>query len=323
MGETRPVNPPPSGAALAKIQDVLARVQIFDDTRWEDVEIKPFDSFTNLTYKLTAHGSAYVLRVAGKGTSTYIDRGAEEHNARIATDAGVNAEVLFFDVTDGTMLSRFIEGPHMDTIEFHQDPSAISRAALTLKRIHSIGRPFKSRFGPFAPVDYYLELLRKLSAPLPDVYDEIREEAEEVRLILNSDSIPTTPCHNDTCAENFVEVGDRVYLIDWEYSGMNDPMWDLGNLSVEAGFTPEQDRAMIEAYCEGAVSPGLHDRMVLNKAMRDYFWGIWGIVQHAHGNPAVDFLAYAVGRFEHCKTLMDTNEFGCHLESLRTSQHSG
>ena len=79
-----------------------------------------------------------MLRVAGKGTSAYIDRGAEEHNARIATAAGLNAEVLFFDANDGTMLSRLLEGFHMDAVEFHDDPTAIARAALALKRVHGI-----------------------------------------------------------------------------------------------------------------------------------------------------------------------------------------
>jgi thiamine kinase-like enzyme len=167
----------PSGAALEKIQDVLAQVPLFEGTRWEEIEIEALNSFTNLSYKITAHGSAYVLRVAGKGTSTYIDRSAEEHNARIATEAGLNAEMLFFDNKDGTMLSRFIEGPHMDKLEFHRDPTAPTRAARTLKRVHGIDRAFKSRFGPFAPIDYYLEILRRLRAPLPEVYDEVKQDA--------------------------------------------------------------------------------------------------------------------------------------------------
>lgn len=322
VGETRPETAAPTGKALERIQDVLAQVPLFGDTRWEDIEIKPLNSFTNLSYKLRAHGDAYVLRVAGKGTSAYIDRRAEEHNARIATEAGLNAEVLFFDAKDGTMLSRFIEGPHMDKMEFHRDPTAPARAALTLKRVHDIGRTFKSRFGSIAPIDYYIELLRTLRAPLPDVYDEVRREADVVRRMLDAAPKPTTPCHNDTCPENFVEVGSRIYLIDWEYSGMNDPAWDLGNLSVEADFDPEQDRTMMEAYCAGSVPPGLYDRVVLQKAMSDYLWGIWSIVQHANGNPAADFWTYATDRFERCKALMGSSEFGTCVGAVNAGRRS-
>jgi thiamine kinase-like enzyme len=316
--ETHPVTASPSRATLERIRDVLARVPSFGDTRWEEVEITPLDSFTNLSYKLTVHDSAYVLRLAGKGTSSYIDRGAEEHNARIATEAGLNAEVLFFDAQDGTMLSRFIDGPHMDKMEFRRDPEAPARAALTLRRLHGIGRAFRSRFGPYAPIDYYLDLLRALRSPLPDAYHEVRSDAKRVRRTLEAAPVRPTSCHNDTCPENFVEVGSRVYLIDWEYSGMNDPAWDLADLSVEGGFGPEQDRKMVEAYWGEAVPSGFYERVVLQKAMSDYFWGLWSLVQHANGNPAAEFWSYATGRFERCNGLMGSDSFGSCVEAVRS-----
>jgi thiamine kinase-like enzyme len=306
-------------AKLNKIYDALARVPLFKDTRHEDISIEPLNSFTNLNCKVAVNGNIHVLRIAGKGTSIYIDRTAEEYNARIATAAGLNADVLFFDANDGTMLSQFIDGSHMDRIEFQRDPTAPARAALTLKRIHSINQDFKSRFGPFSPIDYYLKLLRKLQVPLPDVYDEVKQGVDALRLALEVATVPIAPCHNDTCPENFVEMGRRIYLIDWEYSGMNDPMWDLGNLSVEAGFGDEEDQTMMEAYCGGFVPPRLYDRVVLYKAMSDFFWGLWSLIQYANDNPAADFWTYALNRFEHCKTLVRSAEFDRCLNAVRTS----
>jgi thiamine kinase-like enzyme len=316
-GKIRPATATLRGAALERIRAVLARVPALEGIPFEDVEIEPFNSFTNLSYKLTAYGDAYVLRVAGKGTSSYIDRGAEEHNARIATAAGLNAEVLYFDAKDGTMLSKFIEGRRMDGLEFHRDPTAVSRAALALRRLHGIGRPFRSRFGAFSPTDYYLGLLRGLRAPLPEICERAHRAAERVRRVLKAAPATAVPCHNDTCPENFVQVDSRVYLLDWEYSGMEDPARDLGNLSVEAGFDREQDRALLEAYCGGVPPPGLYDRVVLQKAMSDYFWGLWSVVQHANGNPAVDFWSYATQRFEHCMALIASDGFGSRLDAVR------
>jgi hypothetical protein len=111
VGEEYPVKQVLTGAKLNKIYDVLARVPLFKDTRREDIGIEPLNSFTNLNYKVAVNANIYVLRIAGKGTSTYIDRTAEEYNARIATAAGLNANVLFFDANDGTMcpgLSRVL-----------------------------------------------------------------------------------------------------------------------------------------------------------------------------------------------------------------------
>jgi thiamine kinase-like enzyme len=306
------------GAKSNTVYDVLARVPLFKDARWEDIEFEPLNSFTNLNYKVSAYDETYVLRIAGEGTSTYIDRTAEEYNARIATAAGLNAETLFFDVNDGTMLSRFVEGPSMDKVRFYGDPTATTRAALVLKRIHSFDQAFKSCFDAFEVIDYYLKILHKLRVPLPEGYEEITQEAKAVRQALGSVPMPLTPCHNDTWPENFVEVGERIYLIDWEYSGMNDPMWDLGNLSVEARFSAEQDQLMMEAYCGGSIQPRLYDRMVLYKAISDYLWGVWSIVQYANNNPAADFWAYALSRFEHCRVLMGSAEFSRHLKAVRS-----
>src|ERR671916_330436 len=234
-GETYPANRTPGGTNLKKIYNMLARVPLFRDARWEDMKLEPLDSFTNLNYKVTTSDETYVLRIAGKGTSNNIDRA------------------------------------------------------------------FKSRFDAFAIIDHYLELLRKLQAPLPRGFEEMKREMDAVRRLLEAICIPLTPCHNDLWPENFVEVGRRIYLIDWEYSGMNDPMWDLGNLSVEAGFRGEQERVMMEAYCGGFVPPRLYDRIVLYKAIGSFFWALWSIVQYANNNPATDFWTYALNRFERCK----------------------
>src|SRR3546814_15775389 len=107
-----------------------------------------------------------------------------------------------------------------------------------------------------------------------------------------------------------------MWIVDWEYSGMNDPLWDLGDVSVEAGFDAAQDREMMEAYCGGAPSPALMGRMVIYKALCDLLWTLWGLIQHADGNPVDDFWAYPVNRFERCHQLMPAPVFARHVPAL-------
>ena len=109
----------------------------------------------------------------------------------------------------------------------------------------------------------------------------------------------------------------RIYLIDWEYSGMNDPLWDLADLSVEAGFGPEQDRTMMEAYYGARLSPVLYSRLEVYKAMSDLHWSVWGFVQHAKGNPAEDFRSYGLERLGRSKARMSSADFSRHLSVLR------
>lgn len=114
-----------------------------------------------------------------------------------------------------------------------------------------------------------------------------------------------------------------MWLVDWEYSGMNDPMWDLGDLSVEAGFDHAQDEEMIRGYFGSEASPSDRGRIVIYKAMCDLLWTLWGLIQFANKNPVDDFWAYATNRFERCKTLMADPDFARHLKAVRKGSIAG
>ncbi len=297
----------------------LARVPFFENVRREVIKLDRLGgALTNVCYKVTIGSASYVLRLAGEGTSDYIDRSAEEHNARAAAAAGINAEVIHFDAGDGMMVTRFVEGVSMGAGDgFGRDPGAPVRAARALGRVHRLGRVFRSRFDVFAEVDGYLGLLRERRAPLPENYFEVWRKARKVRRALEASTAPLVPSHNDPWPGNLLDAGGRIYLIDWEYSGMNDPVWDLADLSVEAGFGPEQDRAMMEAYYGARPSPMLYSRLEVYKAMSDLHWSIWGFVQHAKGNPAEDFWGYGLERLGRSNARMSTADFGRHVGLVR------
>jgi thiamine kinase-like enzyme len=203
----------------------------------------------------------------------------------------------------------------MDAARF-KDLGAVARAARAFRRMHEWGEPFETRFDLFQKMDEYLALLRNLNAPVPDGYEQAQAEAGAVRAALRRHPAPLAPCHCDPLAENFLDTGHRMVIVDWEYSGMNDPMWDLGDLSVEAAFGPEQDAALLEAYFAGPAPADAAARMVLYKAMCDLLWTLWGVIQHANKNPADDFWAYAVGRFQRCRRLMGTDGFSRSVRTL-------
>lgn len=295
----------------------LERIPLFDGISELAVSVERLGGLTNRNYRIDSPAGRFVLRLAGEGTSEYIDRAVEEHNARVAADAGVNAEVLYFDSVDGTMLCRYIDDSiTMDTQKF-KDSGRVVRAAHAFRKLHQCGRPFETRFELFEQIDNYLGVVKKLAASIPEGYETVQQQAEVVRAALSAHELPTAPCHCDPLAENFLDTGERMVIIDFEYSGNNDPMWDLGDLSVEAEFDSDQDRVFMNAYFDG--DPPAFDlgRMVMYKAMCDLLWTLWGVVQHASGNPAEDFWAYAVNRLERCKALMATDEFPRHVEAVR------
>ena len=271
---------------------------------------------TNINHLVVVGDERFVLRLPGEGTSEYINRGEEEVAARSAATAGVNAEVVYFDATDGLMVTRFIDGSATMSAERFTDLGAVARAGHAFHRLHSTAAPFATDFKLFAMIDEYKALLASKGATLPEGYGDVQRRAERVRAALEAAPASLAPCHCDPLCENFLDTGERMFIIDYEYAGNNDPMWDLGDLSVEGCFSPHQDEALLRAYFDGEPPANQRGRMVAYKALCDLLWTLWGVIQHVNNNPVDDFWAYAVGRFERCKALMSTPEFDIEVAAI-------
>lgn len=275
--------------------------------------VERLGGLTNRVYRLGER----CLRVPGEGTEAYINRHHEAVAARAAAAAGISPEVLHVDPDSGLMVTRFIHGAVTMTPEgFRHRDGAVARAGQAFARLHGSGAAFPFRFELFAMIDDYLRLLSGHDVALPEGYHDVVAEAEAVRAALAARPLPLAACHCDPLCENFLDTGARMWIVDWEYSGMNDPMWDLGDLSVEAGFDADQDEALLTAYFGGEAPARDRGRVVIYKAMCDLLWTLWGLIQLAGGNPADDFRAYADGRFARCKALMAGPEFAHHLRAV-------
>jgi thiamine kinase-like enzyme len=278
-----------------------------------DGPVERLGGLTNRVYRL----GDYCLRLPGKGTEAYIDRANEAVAAEEAARAGISPEVIFADAASGVMVTRFIEGAvTMSADAFAARAASPARAGEAFAQLHRSGAVFPFRFELFAMIDEYLGHLAGKVVALPEGYHAVLAEAEAVRAALARAPVPLVPCHCDPLCENFLDTGDRMWIVDWEYSGMNDPMWDLGDLSVEAAFSEAQDAEMLHAYFGAAPLAADHGRMVIYKAMCDLLWTLWGLIQLAEANPAEDFRAYAEGRFARCKALMARPEFARHMAAI-------
>ncbi len=295
-----------SASTEPTLAPALARsAHLFNDA---PTVIRRLGGLTNANYLISDGSAQFVLRLPGAGTQDYINREVELVAARATAEIGVNAPLLLFDPADGLQVTRFVEGRTMSEAGF-KDHGAIARAAEALRCVHTTARPFANRFELFAMIDDYLALLKAKNAVLPDGYADALAAAEAVRTVLAGAAIELAPCHCDPLAENFVDTGGKMYLLDWEYSGNNDPMWDLGDVAIEARFDPAQERTLLEAYFNGAPPAHLHGRMILYKAMCNLLWTLWAVIQVVNGNPADDFWSYAVNRLTGCKATMASAEF--------------
>ncbi len=272
---------------------------------------------TNLVYRVSAGAEAFVLRLPGKGTEEYINRANEAQAAAEAARAGVSPEVIHADAATGIMVTRYAEGAvTMSPQNFKSIAGAPARAGEVFRRLHTSGAVFNFRFELFSMIDEYLKVLATKDIELPDGYRDVVKDAETVRAALAAGPLPLVACHCDPLCENFLDTGERMWLVDWEYSGMNDPMWDLADLAVEGEFLPAQEEEMIRAYFGGEPSGFDRGRIVIYKAMCDLLWTLWGLIQHANKNPADDFWRYSLNRFARCKALMASPAFSTHVATV-------
>jgi thiamine kinase-like enzyme len=137
------------------------------------------------------------------------------------------------------MATRFIEGAATMTPDgFRSDPGSVRRAGEAFRRLHTSGARFPFTFELFAMIDDYLGILSTKDVTLPEGYHDVVSEAQSIRAALSANPAELVACHCDPLCENFLDTGEQIYIVDWEYSGMNDPMWDLGDLSVKGDSMP-------------------------------------------------------------------------------------
>ena len=229
--------------------DLKALMNKIPQLQGHDGPVERMGGLTNVVYRV----GDYCLRVPGEGTEEYIDRKAEAVAAQAAADAGVSPELVYADPDSGLMVTRVIDGATTMTPDLFAQAATdsshavVGRAAIALRDLHQSGAVFPADFELFAMIDDYLGLLSTKDVDLPDGYHDVVAEAETIRAALARNPAPRVACHCDPLCENFLDTGARMWIVDWEYSGMNDPMWDLGDLSVEAGLNDAQDGALLSA----------------------------------------------------------------------------
>ena len=302
---------------IEKVISILNQVDLFDKITKDDCNITRLGGMTNIVHLVEMKDVNLVVRIPGKGTEDYINRTFEYNNAMAAWRAGISAEIIWVDIKKGIMVSKAINNIETMTPNlFNSREGSPSRAGIALAKLHNSGETFDFRFDLFNMIDDYLKILSSKNAELPEGYHDIVAAAKPVKEALIANPIPLAPCHCDPLCENFLDDGKNMWIVDWEYSGMNDPLWDLGDLSVEANMNADQENEMLLAYFGKEPTKAQKGRVIIYKAMCDLLWTLWGLIQHADNNPAEDFWAYSIERFERCKLLMQNSDFKKHIEAI-------
>jgi len=252
--------------------------------------VEQLGGMTNQNYLVKTSSNQYIVKFFGKGTDKLIDRQNEKFNLELLKDLKLDVENYLFDIEAGIKVNQYIE--NAETLDSATIKTKFEKIAPILQTIHSSGKELKGEFAPFEEIKKYESLIQgEISYPN---YEAVRKSVLSLKNELEKIGIEKKSCHIDLVPENFIEGPDgHLYLIDWEYSSMNDPMWDLAALFLESEFTPEEETDFL-AYYEGDKTPVSREKIRIYKILQDIIWGLWTIYKEENG---ADFGDYGITRY--------------------------
>jgi thiamine kinase-like enzyme len=262
---------------------------------------------TNQNFRVEVDGRPCFVRLPGASTDLLaVDRGNELHNTRAAAEAGVGPKVVATDPESGAFALVWMDGRTMSNAAF-AEAGTPARIAASLRQLHA-GPRFRDDFDMFRLTEFYLSVVGDRSIRIPAGY---RDELPKVALIeaaLAAHPLATVPCHNDLLAENYLDDGRQLWIVDYEYSGNNDPTFELGNTAQELGFDAARQEQLCAAYF-GEATPALLARMRLQMIMSDVGWTLWAAIQAAISTIDYDFWGWAEERWARAAAAFDDQGF--------------
>lgn len=262
---------------IPKICELLNKV--FNDEKYTNIE--RLGGMTNHSYKITREdGQEYLVRIPGEGTEELINRKDERKSTELACSLGIDSELLYFG-DDGTKVMKFISDVQDMTEEVMRKKENIIKAASIFRKLHTCGKDTGVRFEVFEMADEYEKVITEHGVALYDDYVQVKETVMDIKASIDaSGAVKRVPCHNDSLIGNWIlDAEGKMYLIDWEYSGMNEAMWDLSCLSIEIGFDDENDNDLLQAYYERPATIDEKKYFVAAKMYVDLLWTLWGLTR--------------------------------------------
>ena len=252
--------------------------------------VEQLGGMTNQNYLVKTTNNQYIVKFFGKGTDKLIDRKNEKFNIELLKDLKLDVENYLFDIEAGIKVNQYIE--NAETLNLNTIKTKFEKIAPILQTIHASGKELKGEFAPFDEIKKYESLIQG-EIYYPN-YEAVRKSVFSLKEELEKIGVDKKSCHIDLVPENFIEGPDgHLYLIDWEYSSMNDPMWDLAALFLESEFTTDEEDSFL-SYYESEQTPVSREKIRIYKILQDIIWSLWTIYKEENG---ADFGDYGITRY--------------------------
>lgn len=257
----------------------------------EVLSVEQLGGMTNQNYLAKTTNKQYIVKFFGKGTEKLINRQDEKYNLELLKDLDLDVKNYLFDIEAGIKVNEYIESAI--TLDATSIKAKFDKIAPILQTIHASGKELRGEFAPFEEIKKYESLIEE-KIPYAN-YEAVREEVFSLEKRLADLGVDRKSCHIDLVPENFIESPQgRLYLIDWEYSSMNDPMWDLAALFLESEFTRQEEEDFLSRY-ESEQTPVSREKIAIYKILQDVIWSLWTVYKEEQG---ADFGDYGVSRYQ-------------------------
>lgn len=240
-------------------------------------QIERLGGLTNRTYKVVCENDQVItIRIPGEGTSDMICREDERKSTELACGLGIDTELLYFG-EDGTKIMHYIENAETMSAKQLREEDKVQMIADIFRTLHNCGKDTGVSFDVFEMAVNYERVIEKHGIQMYDDYQEVKNIVMKIKNMVDArGTIEKVPCHNDSLCENWIYGEGKLFLIDWEYAGMNDAMWDLADISIEADYSEEQDMDLLKKYFCAEPTIYQKQRFMANKLYLDYLWTLWG-----------------------------------------------
>lgn len=282
---------------IPKLKELLE--EVFGNGEWAQIE--RLGGMTNHSYKITRYDNCeYLVRIPGEGTEEMINRADERKSTELGCKLGIDSPLIYFN-EDGRKVMRFIHDPQPMSEEVMRRKENLIQAAAIFRKLHTCGVDTGVRFEVFEMAKLYERIIRDGGVDLYEDYNDVKQTVMDIKAEVDKGGVaPKVPCHNDSLIGNWVLDNEgRLYLIDWEYSGMNEAMWDLSCLSIEADYKRENDIDLLTAYYGREPSKEEEKRFIAAKLYVDYLWTLWGLTRVPYDGEFMQ--GYADNRYDRLK----------------------
>lgn len=256
----------------------------------KDIEhIHPIKTgLTNLSFFFTCKGKDYVYRHPGVGTNAYINRESEARSMETAGKLGLDDTFIYMDAKEGWKISYFVEDAK--TLDYHNEKQ-VKEAMRMLRRLHTAGVDTGFEFDIWKQVKTFEETLRASNRDDFTDAPDLAQMIEKLRGYTDADGVRKTLCHADSYDPNFLIGKDgKMYLIDWEYSGMADPAVDLGTFIACSDYSVDEAKDLITTYFDEVPGDEVMRHYMAYAGILSYYWFVWSLYQDSVGKTVGEWM---------------------------------